>query len=630
MVAPARTPRWVVLAPLTSGLGALGLLVATLHPSLPGGDAGELAAAACAGGVAHPPGYPLHGLLLRAVLALPLGAPLWRLNLSSALCGAVAVGLLVDVVRRWAGRLDAGLLAGALWLVSPLPWRYATTLEVFSLNAALVAFVAWAVTRDVEAPTRRTGLALGAACGLALANHHTAVFVVAPALALRAWRHPARGRVVVGALLGLTPYLALPWWSRHATPFSWGDASTLSGFLTHALRREYGTFRLASDGEGTALSDYLGAFASFEGQQLLGAAALLALIGAAWAWRRSRPWTITGLAVLALSVPAFGALVNLNVRDPLLREVVSRFFLLPHLALCAAGGLALCWRPPRSGLLAVPAAVVLLGATQAPSHDASSVQRYGEWLLDQPADALVLTQGDLIGGATRALQACEGAAPGLVVLDQQLLSYDWYVARLRGAFPGVAFPGARWHPRDAGAFTLDHLLAAHHPRPVVVCGGLKPGDVTAWQRLPDGMCERLVPPGTPVDDEAWFLRAQSRLPPLEATNAAAAPGSWEFIVRRDAWGARAQLGLFALTRGIARGDDEAWLRRAYALLEACTRGDEAPSPAVWKNLGIAAGRLARVEPAMQDVMRRALRRYVELAPASDPELPVVRALVQQP
>ncbi len=611
-----------------AGLGALGLLVTTLHPSLPGGDAGELAAAACAGGVAHPPGYPLHGLLLRAFLALPFGSPLWRLNLTSAVCGAITVGLLVDLVRRWAGRLNAGLLAGALWLVSPLPWLYATTVEVFSLHALLVTLVAWVLTLDVEGPTPRSSLLLGLACGLALSNHHTALFVVAPVLAVRGWRHAHWERLLFGGALGLTPYLLLPLWSGAATPFSWGDLRSVEGFLTHLLRREYGTFQLANATHDASLSGFLEAFASFEAAQLYGGVAVLALPGVLFAWGRARRWALLGLSSLGLSLLVFGALANLPTADPLLREVVARFFLLPHLLLCAAAGLSVCWRPARPAMAALPAAVLALGVMRPPAHDAHSVRRYGEWLLAQPDDALVLTQGDLIGNATRALQACEGVKPRLRVVDQQLLSYGWAVPRLRVAFPDVALPGTRWHPRDAGAFTLEQLLAANAQRSIVVCGDLKPGDGTTWRRLPAGLCERLVPPGADVDDEAWFLGAERALPPLEQTSPTAPAGSWEFAVRRDVWHARARLGLYALTVGMGRADDVTWLRRAYGLLADCAARDEAPQAAVFKNLGITAGRLAPADPAMQAEMKRALLRYVELAPTDDPELPAVRALAQ--
>ncbi|MFP8875042.1 MAG: DUF2723 domain-containing protein, partial [Myxococcota bacterium] len=38
----------------------MALYGATLAPSVPGGDSGELIAAAYRGGIPHPPGYPLY------------------------------------------------------------------------------------------------------------------------------------------------------------------------------------------------------------------------------------------------------------------------------------------------------------------------------------------------------------------------------------------------------------------------------------------------------------------------------------------------------------------------------------------------------------------------------------------
>lgn len=590
----------------------------TLHPSVPGGDAGELASAACAGGVAHPPGYPLHGLLLR--LFGLFGAKLLAFNFLSAVCSAGTVALLVDLVGRWTKRPGAGLLAGAAWFASPHVWLYSTTVEVFALHALLVIAVVWAFDRDVRGPTPRSALLLGALGGLALTHHQTALFVVLPLVFARPKRAHLR-ELAFGALLGFTPLLLLPLWSANDTVFSWGDARTLEGFLTHVLRREYGTFQLASsDNSGTGLSSYLSAFVQFEWEQTWGVVAALAIAGALHAPRR---WVLTGAAALVLSVGLFGALANLPLDNPLFREVVARFFLMPHLLLCAAAGLALSKRAPRIAL-ALAAALTLAGLLQRPHHDARSVKNYGLALLAQPEGALVLTQGDLISNSMRALQACEGVKPELQVIDQQLLSYAWYTTRLRRALPALAMPeGTRWHPSAGDAFRLTQLLALNAQRPVILCGGLKEGEAIPWRAVPWGLCERLLPPSEVFDAERWFTESEARLPSLEWTNASAAQGSWEARVRRDVWHARAQRGLTALTVGIERNDDPLWLTRAYDILRHCADQDEAPQPAVFKNLGIAAGRLGKTAE-----MKAALRRYVAVAPQSDPELPTIRALAE--
>src|SRR5690242_19949059 len=75
-------------------LGLFGLYLACL----PGGfyfeDGPELLACAAVLGNTHEPGYPLHALLGRLALALPVGGPAFRVNLLTAACGAGAAVLL--------------------------------------------------------------------------------------------------------------------------------------------------------------------------------------------------------------------------------------------------------------------------------------------------------------------------------------------------------------------------------------------------------------------------------------------------------------------------------------------------------------------------------------------------------
>lgn len=603
------------------GLGAAVAFFALRHPGLPGGDAGELAAAACAGGLAHPPGYPLHGLLARLAALGPAEGVFVRLNLTSAISLAVAVGLLADAVRRWTSSGLAGVAAGGLLLAAPTTWQYATSLEVFALHLALVAFAGWAFVRAEQAPSPGAWLRFGVSCGLALTHHQTALFVVAPLLvvARRAWRG-----WTPGVLAGAAPLLLLPLFSQTDTPFSWGDARTLDGFLTHVLRREYGTFRLASrDEAGDGAAAFVGAFLRFEWEQ----AALAPVVGGAAAavaaWRRPGGLALAIVAALVGSLGLFGALANLPLDEPLFREVVRRFFLMPHLVLSAVAAAQVGpWlsRRPRLGV-ALCGALATAGAVRAPRAVPGTLEAYGRALLTQPPGALVLVQGDLVSGVSRALQACAGVASGVRVIDQQHLTYAWYVTRLRRVMPDVTFPGERWHPRAPGAFTLEALLDANATRPVVVCGGLKAGDPVAGRLVPEGLCERRWPPGESLDDEAVWrgLRAPAPLPGDFPS------GSWEALAQRDVFDARARPGLFALEQAIARGDEVRWLERAATALREAVEDDPSPAAATWKNLGIAEGRLGR-----WDAMRAAFERYLAMAPDNDPELPRLRALVDRP
>ena len=54
---------------------------------------------------------------------------------------------------------------------------------------------------------------------------------------------------IAAFLLGLIPYIYMPY--ATGKPNSWGDATTIAGFLKHLLRQEYGTFLLHPDMVGT-------------------------------------------------------------------------------------------------------------------------------------------------------------------------------------------------------------------------------------------------------------------------------------------------------------------------------------------------------------------------------------------
>ena len=250
-----------------SGLAAFAVYLRTLAPTVVGGDSGELIAVASTLGVAHPPGYPLYTLLGRAFTWLPFGGVALRVNLLSAVCGALAAALVCRAVRRATGEAWGGVLAAGALAFSPLVWPYAVTAEVFPLNDLFVAALALCVVeveRAGEPALRRRGLgAFALLAGLAAANHHTIVFVAAPfAVYLlarnRALLTPRAAAVLAAlALAGASPYLYLPWAAAHHPAIAWGDPSSASGFLDHVLRREYGTFQLATadvGGTGGALA----------------------------------------------------------------------------------------------------------------------------------------------------------------------------------------------------------------------------------------------------------------------------------------------------------------------------------------------------------------------------------------
>ncbi|MCJ7497817.1 MAG: DUF2723 domain-containing protein, partial [candidate division Zixibacteria bacterium] len=72
-----------IIFPLAVFIFSGVIYLKTLCPSISWIDSGELATVCCTLGIAHPTGYPLYTLIGRVITLLPLGIPIYSLNLLS-------------------------------------------------------------------------------------------------------------------------------------------------------------------------------------------------------------------------------------------------------------------------------------------------------------------------------------------------------------------------------------------------------------------------------------------------------------------------------------------------------------------------------------------------------------------
>ena len=533
---------------LAGGVG--GAYWRTLGASVAGGDSGELLAEACQAGVAHPPVYPSFVLYMRAAMALAAGvgssaSPARVANAANAAAGVAAAlavyGTVLNVIRlgrlRTSGGGDGALPASAVVVaggvaaamaLSPLFWLYAIGAEVFALNNAAVGALCWVFTRYALVLTRppaagktepdgvtAAGALVAGAAGLALTNQHTAVLYALPLAAWVAASQAATltvrraGVWVAVGLAGLLPYAWLPaahtWWRG---PGSWGDTSTLAGFLRHFLRQDYGTFQLMTRAHGAVegpVARHVAFATDLATVQLphpaWAAAAAVGVIVAVWRaasasggsakgwaarWAQSAPLAL--VVALAVYLAVFHGLANMPLTDPLLFGVHQRFWMQPALlvftlcgvgadaAVVAAGRVAEARRVPLLvAALAVAVAGVAVGGPVAQyrshagalDHSGNDVMaRYGAALLTPlPPGAILVTGYDMQWTAARYLQTCEGVRRDVALFNAPVMSFTWFAAQ-RHLYPGVAFPGTHLTtqftaPHAAGAFSMADFFAAN-------------------------------------------------------------------------------------------------------------------------------------------------------------------------
>lgn len=220
------------------GLAVFGLYLRTLAPGLLSGDSGELQVLAYLLGHTHQTGYPIYVLLAKVVTWLPVGEIAYRVNLYSAIAGALAVVASYFAARALGGRRMPALIVASALAVSTTFWSQAVIAEVYTTAMLVLALVVLVLFR--WAATGRAWLlfAAGLLGGLSL-GVHLSVALFAPAAILYLALQPARSRrawvaATLGSALGvalmLLAHLAMDRWGSAANIFDAGIIASASSW----------------------------------------------------------------------------------------------------------------------------------------------------------------------------------------------------------------------------------------------------------------------------------------------------------------------------------------------------------------------------------------------------------------
>nr|XP_035964882.1 transmembrane protein 260 isoform X3 [Halichoerus grypus] len=620
--------------------GVAAVFTLTLPPSVPGGDSGELITAAHELGVAHPPGYPLFTLVAKlAIMLFPFGSVAYRVNLLCGLFGAVAASLLFFTVFRLSGSHAGGILAAGVFSFSRLTWQWSIAAEVFSLNNLFVGLLMALTVHFEEAATakERSKIAkIGAfCCGLSLCNQHTIVLYVLCIIPWILFRLLKEKELSLGSLLklslyfsaGLLPYVYLPISSYlNQARWTWGDQTTLLGFLTHLLREEYGTFSLAKYETGSSMSKILLSQVTSMRTQL-------------------------SLNIQALAVWANICLARKDRQNP---SLVERFWMQSNAVVAVLAGLGLATLASESnrvlntgGLQCLEWLSATLFIIYQIYSNFSICDQRTNYVIDKfaknllasmPRDAIILLRGDLPGNSLRYMHYCEGLRPDISLVDQEMMTYEWYLPKMAKHLPGVNFPGDRWNPVEGilpggmVTFNLYHFLEINKQKKTFVCIGIHEGDPT-WKKnyslWPWGSCDKLVPSEIVFNPEEWIKLTRNIYNWTEEYGRFD-PSSWESVADEEMWQARMKTPFFifnlAETATIPSNVKAQLYTHAYNLYKEIVSLQK-EHPVNWhKNYAIACERMLRLrergadpEVLLSETIRH-FRLYTQKA-RNDPQLP---------
>jgi hypothetical protein len=461
--------RWQQVMSLPIFVAALGLYGFTLAPTVVTlfDDSLEFQLVTYQLGIAHPSGYPLYTLLGWLFTRLPVGDVAYRVNLMSAVFGALTVafvyliGLELIAGSRWPSGKEFGGSAHQPWIevlasligaaslaVSPVFWSQATVAEVYTLNAAFAAGILWLLVRrrwqeKSHTLSEKRLLALAFLFSLSLTHHRTIVLLL-PTIIFYLWRHskdwrhrallvlatkehlPA-GLLSTGVKLAtalvapLMLYLYIPL-RGHVGSLDGTYTNTLAGFWQHVTASGYGVFIFQNPfGAERGINFYFSLFLKQFGPLGL-AAGLVGLV----ALRRRDVLSLTGIAFITY----FAFNLFYRVAD------IQVFFIPPFLIWAIWVGIAAGWLLSESGsvntnhlsslrlLLSLVTVLLFSGQFVALAWEnlpvlnrshAWAVSDYGLDMMRQPLEPGAAIVG-ILGEVTlvRYFQATEGLRPDLL------------------------------------------------------------------------------------------------------------------------------------------------------------------------------------------------------------------------
>jgi hypothetical protein len=325
----------------------------TLLPGVDLGDTGGFQAAVLWPTTSARQAYPLYYALASSFIGLVSATnPARGLNLFSAVCGALAAGLLTWLVSTITRSRIGGAVSGLLLAFSYTFWTQAIIAEVYTLHLALVAVILIGLLAWQRHPTDRRLVVVCALYALAFGNHLSTILLFVPLIAFVAASIPRPLRLLHPAVIGsglliaaigslqYTPNM-LALWSNVDSPHAWTDR--LANFWFDVTKADWRATMILGVPPGN-FSDRLAMWV-WDARQQFGVIGLgLALVGAIALWWRARAWAL--LVWLGYAINTLFALTY-NVGD------THVFFLPGHFLTALAAGAGAAEIAGRAGALTI-------------------------------------------------------------------------------------------------------------------------------------------------------------------------------------------------------------------------------------------------------------------------------------
>ena len=469
----------------------LVMYIYTLAPTVSFIDTGELATACIKLAVAHPTGYPLFTIIGNLFSHIPIGEPIYRLNLMCAILSAFTIlvfyNLLVFLFKDFSlpGNTPAQkqvksknkaqsksvkantriklddmsiyfICLSASWLLafSLTFWQTATSIEVYSLHTLFLVSVIFLFLKACNSLKEKEGtflqrekywLAFAFVLGLSFSNHLTTIFLGVGTLylyfALNGFNSGSFKRIAIMAIpfaLGLSVYSYLL--IRADNPvISWGNTNNLENLFNHVRGKQFSVWMFSSfDNAGHQFNHFL----EILPKEFFFVSLIVAIPGliALYNWNKK----LFMYTVLLFSFTVIYA-INYDIYD------IDSYFLLAFIILSmwiAYGFYFIVGKFKGNFIQYSAATLILVGITlyinfaDANQNENYFVQDYTMNVFNSaPENSIIMSsQWDFFISPSIYYQYVKNIRPDLIIIDKELMRKSWYMGYIKKHYPDVYEP----------------------------------------------------------------------------------------------------------------------------------------------------------------------------------------------
>jgi hypothetical protein len=241
---PEVSKRDVVLATVIT-VATLAFFIVTLRPDVGGTeDSPKFQFVGRVLGTSHSPGYPFYAMATWAFSYVPVGNLAYRINLFSAVCGALSC-LCIFLTARRLGVTQWLAVIAALAAATSFPvWSNSITAEVYTLAAALSGLAVYFVIAFAQTGATWRLYAACALWAMGFGNHVTIAGILPAALAYGVYknRDVLKPRIALTAaaigILGVLQYAFIAIRTLQGAPYLEARATTIMGVFDVIIARD--------------------------------------------------------------------------------------------------------------------------------------------------------------------------------------------------------------------------------------------------------------------------------------------------------------------------------------------------------------------------------------------------------